>query len=221
MIGMGFNPFLLLVEKGFKDCPLSELSKAFSPGEIYQSNLDKSVAKNPNAAKNFSDAVSGVETKEKTLTLDNLFKLDNAENHIESQIKAYLKDLLDYSEHPETIPKNPFETKDLKKRTPEENAEMRGEFDDKKSQLKREWEEVNGRPWPKYDHDIYSENGKLIRKAGSDYDAHHIQPLSLGGKNEANNITPLSAEVHYDKQGIHAPDSPYSKLYKLLGETES
>ena len=33
----------------------------------------------------------------------------------------------------------------------------------------------------------------------------------------ASNITPLNAEVHYDKQGVHAPDSPYSKLDKLLG----
>ena len=60
-------------------------------------------------------------------------------------------------------------------------------------------------------------NGKLIRKAGSDYDAHHIQPLGMGGKNEVKNITPLNAEVHYDKQGVHSPDSPYTKMDKMLG----
>lgn len=86
-----------------------------------------------------------------------------------------------------------------------------------KPELKRQWEIENGRPWPKYETDVYSASGKLIRKAGSDYDAHHIQPLSLGGKNEASNITPLHAEVHYDKQGVHAPNSPYSQLDKALG----
>lgn len=41
---------------------------------------------------------------------------------------------------------------------------------------------------------------------------HHIQPLSMGGKNEVGNITPMHASEHYDKQGVHAPDSPFSKL---------
>ena len=31
-----------------------------------------------------------------------------------------------------------------------------------------------------------------------------IQPLGMGGKNESANITPLDAQVHYDKQGVHA-----------------
>ena len=69
---------------------------------------------------------------------------------------------------------------------------------------------------PKYDEDVYSSNGKMIRKAGGDYDAHHIQPLGMNGQNEASNITPLHANEHYDKQGVHAPDSPYSKLDKML-----
>lgn len=142
---------------------------------------------------------------------------DDAEADVEKTLKAYFDDLKEKSECPETISDKPFDSSDLKKRTPEENAEMRDEFDDKKTQLKKEWEETNGRPWPKYDHDVYSSNGKLIRKAGSDYDAHHIQPLGMGGKNEVGNITPLNAEVHYDKQGIHAPDSPYSKLDQMLG----
>ena len=98
---------------------------------------------------------------------------------------------------------------------------MRDEFDDLKSGLKKEWEEKNGRPWPKYEHDVYSANGKLIRKAGSDYDAHHIQPLCLGGKNEVSNITPLRADVHYDRQGIHSMDSPYNKICNMLGGKES
>lgn len=142
---------------------------------------------------------------------------DNPEDGLDKVLQDYFKDLKDKSECPETIPDKTFEASDLKKRTPEENAEKREEFDDKKAQLKKEWEEANGRPWPKYDHDIYSASGKLIRKAGSDYDAHHILPLGMGGENVASNITPLNAEVHYDKQGVHAPDSPYSKLDQMLG----
>ena len=145
------------------------------------------------------------------------YKSKDIQEEISKEIKNYFKDLKDKSECPETIPNNPFDVADLVKRTPEDNAEKREEFSEIKSELKSEWEIANGRSWPKYDHDIYSSNGKLIRKAGSDYDAHHIHPLGMGGKNVASNITPLSAEVHYDKQGVHAPDSPYSKLDKYLG----
>lgn len=145
---------------------------------------------------------------------------DNPEKDLEEVLEDYFEDLKEKSDCPETIPDRPFEASDLEKRSPEENAEMREEFDDKKADLKREWEEVNGRPWPKYEEDVYSPSGKLIRKAGSDYDAHHIQPLGMGGKNEVSNITPLHVEAHYDKQGVHAPDSPYSKLDQMLGGME-
>lgn len=145
------------------------------------------------------------------------FNDDASESKLEETIKDYFEDLLSKSEFPETLSDTAFDASDMEKLSPEETALMREEFDDVKASLKQQWEEENGQPWPKYEKDIYSANGKLIRKAGSDYDAHHIQPLGLGGKNEASNITPLHAEVHYDKQGIHAPDSPYSKMDKLLG----
>ncbi len=143
---------------------------------------------------------------------------DNPEEDVNEVIDDYIDDLKEKSEFPETIPDRPFDKSDLKKVSPEENAEKRDEFSEKKAELKKEWEKQNGESWPKYDQDVYSENGKLIRKAGSDYDAHHIQPLGMGGKNEASNIAPLNAEVHYDKQGVHSPDSAYSKLDKMLGD---
>lgn len=139
------------------------------------------------------------------------------EGEIKEISKEYIEDLKSKSICPETISDRIMEVSELKKIMPEENAEMREEFSVKKNNLKREWEEKYGRQWPKYEHDIYSANGKLIRKAGNDYDAHHIKPLCMGGKNEVDNITPLNAEVHYDKQGVHAPDSPYSKLNEKLG----
>lgn len=142
---------------------------------------------------------------------------DKEEQNIEKIKEEYIADIKERSECPETIPDNPFEVSDLEKITPEKNAERREEFGDSKQQLKKAWEEIFGREWPKCEEDVYSENGKLLRKKGSDYDAHHIQPLGMGGKNEATNITPLHVEQHYDKKGIHSPDSPYSKLNELLG----
>lgn len=145
--------------------------------------------------------------------------IDDLFENIESEkiLDNYFSDLKERSDCPETIKDKPFELSDLRKISPEENAELRSDFSEKKAELKNEWEKENGMPWPKYDQDIYSANGKLIRKAGQDYDAHHIQPLGMGGKNEAGNITPLHAEVHYDKQGIHAPGSPYDDLNQILG----
>lgn len=142
---------------------------------------------------------------------------ENPEENLGKLLEDYFDDLKNRSEFPDTLPDKPFSTEDLEKLSPEEVAKRREEFDDKKAELKKQWELENGRPWPKYETDVYSANGKLIRKAGSDYDAHHIQPLCMGGKNEAKNITPLHAQEHYDKQGIHSPDSPYSKIEKSLG----
>ena len=146
--------------------------------------------------------------------------VDSNEDNLETALDDYFQDLKDRSECPDTIEDRPFEVDDLEKQSPEKTAEKRAEFDDMKADLKKQWEDKYNRPWPKYDHDVYSANGKLIRKAGSDYDAHHIQPLSMGGKNEVSNITPLNAEDHYDKQGVHAPDSPYSRIEKILGGNE-
>lgn len=139
------------------------------------------------------------------------------EGDLKKTLNQYFSDLKAKSECSDTISNQPFSVSDLKKMAPEETAKMRDEFDDKRTSLKREWAKENGREWPTYERDVYSANGKLIRKAGSDYDAHHIQPLGMGGKNEVSNITPLNAEVHYDKQGIHAAGSPYSMLDQMLG----
>ena len=138
-------------------------------------------------------------------------------DELDEVIDEYYNDLKNNSDCPETLPDKPFDKSQLEKISPKENAKMREEFDEKKADLKKEWERINGRPWPKYEHDVYSSNGKLIRKAGTDYDAHHIQPLSLGGKNMASNITPLHAGVHYDRQGVHSPDSTCSKLDNMVG----
>ena len=136
---------------------------------------------------------------------------------VEQTVQEYYEDLKEKSPCPETLPEKLPDADAYERISPEENAQKREEFTEKRTELKRAWEKANDRPWPKYETDIYSQNGKLIRQAGSDYDAHHIQPLCMGGKNEAANITPMHAADHYDKQGVHAPDSPYSKLEQQLG----
>lgn len=139
---------------------------------------------------------------------------------LEKEIHAYADDLKARSEFPETLPNRPFDLDTLERRSPESNRVKREEFDDLKTDLKRQWETATGMAWPKYQEDVYSASGNLIRKAGNDYDAHHIHPLSLGGDNVANNITPLHASQHFDRQGIHAPDSPYSKMVQRLEDND-
>lgn len=138
-------------------------------------------------------------------------------------VSDYIQDIRDKSDVPDTIPENPIDVKDLRKLSPEETAPLRKQFNDVdfKNDLKHQWEVDNNREWPKYKEDLYITNSRgeqvLIRKAGSDYDAHHIQPLSLGGKNEARNLTPLSADVHFDHRGVHEKGGPCDRLSSVVG----
>lgn len=144
-----------------------------------------------------------------------------AEAKLEKTLSDYFKDLKEKSDVKDTVPDEPFEASDLKKISPEENAIMREEFSECKKDLIQQWEEKNDCSWPTYKEDVYITNKSgeriKIREAGSRYDAHHIQPLGMGGKNEVSNITPLRADVHYDHRGVHELGSPYDKLDKMLG----
>lgn len=186
--------------------------------ELSVSNLIEKIK--PESDMNFSEAKSfwdDIFSKEMQSDDSENVKEEKIEDNLEKNLQDYLNDIKEKSDFPETIKDIPIEKIKLDKISAEKNAEMRDQFDDMKSDLKKEWEEINGRPWPKYEEDVYSANGKLIRRAGDDYDAHHIIPLGWGGKNEAGNITPLRAEVHYDNQGVHSSDSPYSRVDNALG----
>ncbi|MDR1916115.1 MAG: hypothetical protein LBQ58_06040 [Synergistaceae bacterium] len=127
-------------------------------------------------------------------------------------IEDYYDDLKKNSDCPETIDDI---YRKWEKQSPEAVAEKRTEFNNNKENLIKSWEEKNVRDWPCYEEDVYSPSGKPIRAKGDRYDAHHIQPLSQGGENNAGNITPIHASNHFDKQGIHSPDSPYGKIEKI------
>jgi hypothetical protein len=111
-----------------------------------------------------------------------------------------------------------IELESLKKLTPEETAEARKEFMKQKEEIIQKWEESNHCKWPTYDNDVTTKENKVIRKQGDRYDAHHLQPLGLGGKNTFENITPMHAENHYDKQGVHRHDGPYSRMVQMMKE---
>jgi hypothetical protein len=181
-------------------------------------------SKTPKPLESERQSVSGNNTAEAKAN-DNVEKTDGNEQQEQPEAEdtedkeldelrdEYIEDIKDNSEFPETIVDDgePYE-----KISPEENAKMREEFKEKREKLIKEWEEKNGKEWPRYEKDVYDKNGNIIRRAGDRYDAHHIRPLSWGGKNTADNITPISAEKHHDKQGIHAPGSPYAKITNHL-----
>jgi hypothetical protein len=153
---------------------------------------------------------------------DTAVKSDKASDVSEQDelVGEYIDDLKANSEYPETIA---YDGEPFERVSPEENAKKREEFENSdpdnehsKEALIKKWEEKNGKEWPRYTEDLVDgKTGRVIRTAGSRYDAHHIRPLCFGGKNEASNITPISAEKHYDHRGVHAPDSPYGKLVEL------
>lgn len=139
---------------------------------------------------------------------------------LEEATQKYIDDVREKSEYKDTIPEKPFEASDLRKVPIEETAIMREEFVKTKADLIQQWEEKHGCSWPTYKEDVYITNKSgekvLVREAGMKYDAHHLQALSLGGKNEVSNITPLRADLHYDHRGVHALGSPYDNLNKMV-----
>lgn len=154
---------------------------------------------------------------------------DSPEKTFATEVKEVLSDYIDdiknKSDVVDTLSNLSINVKDLKKISPEENAKMHEEYDTNKNNLIRQWEEKHQQSWPVYKKDVYitTKTGEKIkiREAGQKYDAHHIQPLSLGGKNEVDNITPLRAEVHFDHKGVHETESPFDKLSKMIGDEKS
>ena len=133
---------------------------------------------------------------------------------VKQTAKDYISDLKSKSDFPDTI-KDMIDVSKLEKRSPEENAKMREEFDKKKSNLRSEWEKTNNKEWPRYTEPVKNNRDIMIRKVGDYLDAHHVQPLELGGKNEASNITPLDLNKHKD---IHSKTGSCTRLVeKVVG----
>jgi hypothetical protein len=108
--------------------------------------------------------------------------------------------------------KDALRNKNYERLSPREIAKHRAEFNRKKNKLINEWEQNLGENWPRYKEDVIGKNGKVVRKAGDKYDAHHIIENSHGGDNEWWNIHPAKFPNEHQK-GIHKADSPARKLF--------
>ncbi|WP_434778952.1 HNH endonuclease signature motif containing protein [Neisseria sp. Ec49-e6-T10] len=96
--------------------------------------------------------------------------------------------------------------------SPLEVAKHRADFNRKKNNLINEWEKSTNQKWPTYSEDVIGENGKIVRKAGDKYDAHHIIENSYGGNNEWWNIHPAKFPNEH-QGGIHRSGSPAREIF--------
>lgn len=146
---------------------------------------------------------------------------DGKEVGIDKLVKEYENDIKNNSEFKDTLRNVELNPKDFEKVPSEHVKVLRSEFNKNKDKIIDQWEKDNGKVWPTYEKDVTltTKTGEVvtIHKAGERYDAHHIHPLSMGGKNEARNITPMHADVHGDHRGVHAKDGAYGKLEAALG----
>ncbi|WP_019680656.1 HNH endonuclease signature motif containing protein [Ruminococcus flavefaciens] len=132
---------------------------------------------------------------------------------IATSAKQYLSDLKAKSAYGDTIFDKLLDISKLEIRPQEQVENLREEFDKNKAKIIKEWEVLNNRVWPKYTQDIFNDKGIPIRKVGDNYDAHHINPLKLGGENVASNITPMDLFKHRD---IHSGIGSCTKLLKAV-----
>ena len=154
--------------------------------------------------------ISGVDIT-KRISPEKMIDIGNKD--LKEIAKDYIEDLKAKSEFSDTINPDNLDTSKLEKISPEQRAKMREEFDDNKSKLRKEWEKINGKEWPRYTEDICNDAERPIRHAGDCYDAHHVIPLELGGKNVASNLTPLDLGKH---QEIHSVTGSCTRLVEKV-----
>lgn len=146
--------------------------------------------------------------------LDGLNEDDKKE--LNNIISDYYEEMYSYAYFRDDLTVKSFEAEHIEFSSVRANRKKRKEFNNQKEKLREEWSKKHNQAWPTYTEDLYSKSGKLIRRKGQPYDMHHIQPLSLGGNNTCDNMTPFHAKDHYDKQGIHANGGAYDRLSKKV-----
>lgn len=186
-----------------KDNTIHVDSKSFDPDKRVEKQTDK-----PDSKESYNP--------------DHRLKDDGNEGKdVDKLVKEYEDDIKNNSEFKDTLSNVDLDPKDFEKVPAEKVKELRSEFNKNKDKIIAQWEKDNGKSWPTYEKDVtlVTKTGEVvtIHKAGERYDAHHIHPLSMGGKNEAKNITPMHADVHGDHRGVHAKDGAYGKLEAALG----
>ncbi|MEH7776862.1 T7SS effector LXG polymorphic toxin [Bacillus altitudinis] len=134
-------------------------------------------------------------------------------------IKKYVRDIEGRTGR--ELPKNQIDNlkaalrnKEYSKMSPIETAKHRAEFDSVKNKVIKEWERNTGQKWPVYNENIISgKTGKVIRKKGDKYDAHHIIENTFGGEHEWWNMHPAKFPNEH-QAGIHGAGSPANTLFK-------
>ena len=104
-----------------------------------------------------------------------------------------------------------IDAQDFVKLDPPKTDLNRKLFNNAKDKLIDEWEKNTGAIWPRYEEDIINKAGKIIRKKGDRYDAHHLIEISFGGPNAWWNLHPASIEEHNNLH--HAVDSIAKQLF--------
>lgn len=172
------------------------------------------------AAKKFDpDKRINVEKNKKDDSKEKGFNPDkriDIKEQLKKAVEQYIKELKENSPFPDTIKLDDLKPDKIEKVTKEKLKEMRNEFKKNKEKLIAEWEKQTGKEWPRYKEDVVKD-GVVIKKKGELYDAHHIKPLSWGGKNVASNITPMAWGPHHLK--VHGKDSGYNKVSNLISNT--
>ncbi|MDM5321821.1 T7SS effector LXG polymorphic toxin [Bacillus altitudinis] len=134
-------------------------------------------------------------------------------------IKKYVRDIEGRTGR--ELPKNQIDNlkaalrnKEYSKMSPIETAKHRAKFDSVKNKVIKELERNTGQKWPVYNENIISgKTGKVIRKKGDKYDAHHIIENTFGGEHEWWNMHPAKFPNEH-QAGIHGAGSPANTLFK-------
>ncbi|MCY7614070.1 T7SS effector LXG polymorphic toxin [Bacillus altitudinis] len=134
-------------------------------------------------------------------------------------IKKYVRDIEGRTGR--ELPKNQIDNlkaalrnKEYSKMSPIETAKHRAKFDSVKNKVIKEWERNTGQKWPVYNENIISgKTGKVIRKKGDKYDAHHIIENTFGGEHEWWNMHPAKFPNEH-QAGIQGAGSPANTLFK-------
>ncbi|MGD6976945.1 T7SS effector LXG polymorphic toxin [Bacillus altitudinis] len=134
-------------------------------------------------------------------------------------IKKYVRDIEGRTGR--ELPKNQIDNlkaalrnKEYSKMSPIETAKHRAKFDSVKNKVIKEWGRNTGQKWPVYNENIISgKTGKVIRKKGDKYDAHHIIENTFGGEHEWWNMHPAKFPNEH-QAGIHGAGSPANTLFK-------
>ena len=145
-----------------------------------------------------------------------------ASQNPENRFRGYIAELTMKSGYAVSGEQRSLLIKDIKSNSLRVGSKSREElnllreiFDTTKPQLISEWEKNTHQKWPRYTaQDIRDGFGNKATQIGDRYDAHHIRPLTDGGRNTWWNIHPVPSTNHRGSDGVH---SSGGKLQGLRG----